>query len=204
MKIPKGMTEKEVVEIINRVAKGLANKFKFGYHSVEDIKQQACLYACMAIDTKYDGKRPLENFLWVHVRNRLCNYKRDTYERKDKPCDKCPLKAYIGGVCTAYKDMEECEFYAKWLLRNTTKKNLCHTMDISNIRDTEERNLKFYDNPEDKLIKKELEELIDDRIPVTLRQYWIRMKHGVKVPKAMSDKISVIIEEIKEQYDFAD
>ena len=200
MKIPKGMTEQEVVAIIDKVAKGLANKFKFGYHSVEDIRQQARLYACMVMP-KYDDSRPLENFLWVHVRNRLCNYKRDNYERRDKPCDKCPLNAYVNKKCTAYQDMEECEFYAKWLLRNSTKKNLCHTMDISNIRDTDEKNLKFNDNPEDKLIRKELEDLIDDEVPVALRQYWIRMKYGVRVPKAMSDKIAEIVEKVKKEYD---
>ena len=41
------------------------------------MKQQAAIFALEGLE-KYDNKRPLENFLWTHVRNRLFNYKRET------------------------------------------------------------------------------------------------------------------------------
>ena len=74
--IPSNMTEEEVIETIERVATRLCRKFRFGYHEVDDIKQQASLFAWEGLE-KYDEKRPLENFLWTHVRNRLYNFKRN-------------------------------------------------------------------------------------------------------------------------------
>ena len=64
--MPDNYTESEVIDIINTVADRLCYKFKFGYHSAEDMKQQARLFAWQGLE-KYDGKRPLENFLWTHV-----------------------------------------------------------------------------------------------------------------------------------------
>ena len=88
--IPNGMTEKQVIQIINNIANRLAGKFKFGYHDLEDMKQQARLFAWEGMEN-YDGIRPLENFLWTHVRNRLYNFKRNNFGRPDKPCDSCPF-----------------------------------------------------------------------------------------------------------------
>ena len=61
MKIPDNHNEQEVIDIIDGIANRLCYKFKFGYHSPEDMKQQARLFAWEGLD-KYDGKRPLENF----------------------------------------------------------------------------------------------------------------------------------------------
>ena len=94
MKIPKGMTEDEVLSSIDLVANRLASKFRFGYHSIDDMKQQARIFALEALDI-YDNTKgtTLDTFLWLYVRNRLCNFKRDNYERP-KPCLNCPLNAY--------------------------------------------------------------------------------------------------------------
>ena len=80
MKIPKGMTEQEVIETITKVADRQAAKFRFGYYEVEDMRQEAFIIAMDALD-RYDEKRPLENFLAVHVNNRLKNFKRDNFYR---------------------------------------------------------------------------------------------------------------------------
>ena len=81
MKIPKGMTEKEVTETINKVADRYAYKFQFGFYTPDDIRQEAFIIAMEAMD-RYDESRPLENFLAVHVKNRLNNFKRDKYYRQ--------------------------------------------------------------------------------------------------------------------------
>lgn len=80
MKIPKGMTEQEVIETITKVVDRQAAKFRFGYYEVEDMRQEAFIIAMDALD-RYDEKRPLENFLAVHVNNRLKNFKRDNFYR---------------------------------------------------------------------------------------------------------------------------
>ena len=68
--IPQGMSESQLIQIINNIANRLAGKFKFGYHDLEDMKQQARLFAWEGLE-HYDGVRPLENFLWTHVRMRV-------------------------------------------------------------------------------------------------------------------------------------
>ena len=94
MKIPEGMTEEDVLSSIDRVANGLAYKYKFGYYGVDDMKQEARLLAIEGLE-RYDSSRgKLETFLWTHVSNRLFNIKRNKYSRPDKPCFDCPLNAY--------------------------------------------------------------------------------------------------------------
>ena len=83
MKVPPNMTEQEVVDIINKIATRLAPKFTFAFFEVEDIKQEAYLIAVEALD-RYDENKPLENFLFAHINNRLKNFKRDNYYRYDQ------------------------------------------------------------------------------------------------------------------------
>ena len=90
MKIPKGMTEAEVLAVINKICDRYAYKFQFGYFEPDDIRQEAFIIAVDALD-RYEEGRPLENFLAVHVKNRLNNFKRDKYyrqNRKNKTIDK--------------------------------------------------------------------------------------------------------------------
>jgi len=83
MKIPSNMTEQDVVNIINRIATRLAPKFTFAFFEIEDIQQEAYLIAVEALE-RYDEDKPLENFLFAHINNRLKNFKRDNYYRYDQ------------------------------------------------------------------------------------------------------------------------
>ena len=98
--LPQDMSEEQVLQIINDISNRLAAKFKFGYHEIEDMKQQARMFAWEALD-RYDGVRPLENFLWTHVRNRLYNFKRNNYSRLEKPCDTCEF--FKNNRCIIFK-----------------------------------------------------------------------------------------------------
>ena len=82
MEIPSGMSEDEVKSTILKVAKKLAPKYVFASYSVEDIEQEAFIIALEALG-RYDTDKPLENFLYTHVNNRLKNFKRDNYYRQD-------------------------------------------------------------------------------------------------------------------------
>jgi len=82
MKIPNSMTESEVSETISKVARRLAPKFTFGPYDVEDIFQEAFIIGIEGLD-KYDEARPLSNFMFTHISNRLKNFKRDNYYRLD-------------------------------------------------------------------------------------------------------------------------
>jgi len=80
MKIPKNMTEQEVVDTITRVSRHLAPKFVFASYDVDDIFQEAFIIGIDGLE-KYDEKRPLSNFLFTHISNRLKNFKRNNYYR---------------------------------------------------------------------------------------------------------------------------
>lgn len=91
MKIPKKMTQQEVIDQINVVVNRIAPKYTFNGYDVDDIKQEAFIICMDALD-RYDNKRPLENFLSVHLSNRLKNFIRDNYYTKDEEEKKKVLK----------------------------------------------------------------------------------------------------------------
>ena len=78
MKIPKGMTEQQVVDQIDIVCNRISPRYTFYGYTVDDIKQESFII-CMEALNRYDGIRPLENFLSVNLSNRLKNFVRDNH-----------------------------------------------------------------------------------------------------------------------------
>ena len=194
--MPKNMTEKQVLEVIDKISSKLCYKFKFGYHDVDDMKQQAKLFALEGLD-KYDGKRPLENFLWTHVRNRLFNYKRDNYERPDNPCLSCPF--YDPNLdasknkCKKFSDKSECSLFYGWSKRNTNKKNIMNPVVMSEMQDGGVTNSKVQYYGEQDLTQKELFEYVDINIPQNYRKDYLRLVNGIKLPKAKKEALIEVI-----------
>ena len=189
MKLPNNYTEEEVLAIIADISKKLSFKFKFGYHAREDMEQQASLFAWEGLE-KYDGRKPLENFLWVHVRNRLFNFKRNNFGRPNKPCDNCPLNAYVNNRCTAFTNLRNCEHYEKWYLRNSAKQNLLSSKEYIDNKEPSEN------DPGELISNRELINLIEQRIPHDIRKDWVKLKNNIKITKRRRLQILEIIEEI--------
>lgn len=91
MKIPKNMTEQQVIDQINIVVNRISARYTFHGYEVEDIKQEAFMI-CMDALERYDQNRPLENFLSVHLSNRLKNFVRDNFYVKGEEEKKKVLK----------------------------------------------------------------------------------------------------------------
>lgn len=180
MKIPKGMTEEEVVETINKVVNRYAYRFKFGYYDTDDIKQEAFIIAMEALD-RYDNDRPLENFLAVHVKNRLSNFKRDKFFRR--PQD------FANGELPP---------------RSEAKKFLMEPLNIENIRDEHEANMSDADDFVEAVDTAELFLLIDQYLPIALRADYLRMMHGVYVPKPRREQIHEEISSIFRKHQWGD
>ena len=192
-----GVSEAEFLVVLENISRRLANKFKFGYHDIDDMKQQAAIFALEGLE-KYDHKRPLENFLWTHVRNRLFNYKRNNYQRPDKPCLTCPLfdKAYkcSANQCSKYKDKSECELYAAWSSRNDSKKNI---MQPSYINDNENiHNSLVKDEFFNSIQNSEIIKFLDQNIQTEFRECYLKLKHGIKIPKQQLNKLKKHITDI--------
>lgn len=82
MKIPSNLTEKETLDKINLVISKISPKYTFSGYDIDDIKQEAFII-CMDALERYDEQRPLENFLSVHLSNRLKNFIRDNFYVKN-------------------------------------------------------------------------------------------------------------------------
>ncbi len=201
MQMPKGISEEEFLTIVDNIGNMLSQKFSFGYFTKEDIKQEIFIEACKGLSS-YDGKRPLANFLYIHVKNRLCNLKRNKFERPDKPCLNCPLKAYnlnLPSECTLYTNKNDCELYNNWASRNVPKKNLMNCIDIHNVDDTQERSMHtsndYVGNMEyDRMVK-----LIDEHLPMGLRPYYLKIKANQKVSRVHKEEVQNAIQEILEK-----
>lgn len=189
-KAPK-VDENELLKVIDIITKKLAYKFKFGYHDIEDMKQQISVFAIEGLKN-YDHKRPLENFLWTHVRNRLFNYKRDNYQRPDKPCYSCPLYDKVSTLCTKYSNKESCDLYSKWLNRNQNKKNLMHFTTVDEVKDYGNIFFDSSNSPENL----ETIKLIEENLSGEYRIIYLKLKHGSKVSKADRNKLLLKIREI--------
>jgi DNA-directed RNA polymerase specialized sigma24 family protein len=78
MKIPDGMTEEQVIKTITTVCDRISPRYTFYGYTIDDIKQEAFIICIEALN-RYDGVRPLENFLSVNLSNRLKTFMRDNY-----------------------------------------------------------------------------------------------------------------------------
>ena len=161
-----------MVTVVDRIA----HKYRFGYYDVDDIKQEAFIIAMEAME-RYDESRPLENFLAVHISNRLKNFKRDNFCRPD----------YIPPSGKSVND-------------NDTKRFLMAPLDIDNIRDEHERNMRDDDNMHNSVIKKEIMEIVDVRLDMSLRSDYLRILHDVYVPKPRREQIYAAIVDILNEH----
>lgn len=182
-----GITEEDFIAVIKKITQKLSYKFKFGYHDVDDMRQQATIFALEALE-RYDNARPLENFLWTHVRNRLFNYKRDNYQRPDKPCLSCPLydpkfQHSLNG-CKEYSNKSDCDLYRQWEERNNRKKNLVQMsgqMNEETVKDKKD----FLDG----ISNQEIMELLDTKLNYQYREIYLKIKNGEKVLSADINKL---------------
>jgi len=189
------VSEEELLQAIENISKTLAYKFKFGYHELEDMKQQISIYAIEGLEN-YDYLRPLENFLWTHVRNRLFNFKRDNYQRPTKPCITCPFFDKLCGNqdsnCKKYTEKLDCEAYSNWHSRNNAKKNLMYLNTIEDLKEYIQSKTDLNKNLE----IKETIDYLEENLYGEHRTYYLKMKYGNKLYKNELNKLLVKIQEI--------
>jgi DNA-directed RNA polymerase specialized sigma24 family protein len=187
------MSEAEVLDLINKIARSLAFKFTFPGYSVEDIVQEATMLGIMGL-RKYRPSQPLENFLRVHMKNRLCNFKRDNYMRRDLPCQSCPIGAWIKpDRCGAYKNRSDCKLFAEWELKNENKKNIINPISMSAIVEDDENSVRAENCIAARLDNKDLIKKIDAEIPASVRALWLQAKIGVKITAEEMRQLRIVI-----------
>jgi DNA-directed RNA polymerase specialized sigma24 family protein len=192
------VTEEELLATIDTISKKLAYKFKFGYHEIEDMRQQISVFALEGL-MNYDRKRPLENFLWTHVRNRLFNFKRDNYQRPDKPCTSCPFfrpnNPSFPSACAKFTDTTECQEYSTWYNRNNSKKNLMY---LNTVEDIKEYIVNYANDHIENVSNNEILDIIEEEICGDARKIYLKLKTGIKINKS---EMLLLINDIKEIID---
>lgn len=185
-------------ETARKIAKSVSSKFKFGSYEREDIEQEVYILCVNGLE-RYNEKQPLENFLWTHVKNRLCNLKRNKYERKESPCLKCPLYDKLKQVnesqCKRFEDKSDCDLYQNWIYRNEAKKTLAsaampgaealsnYSQDMSNTR----------------IETKEMMDIIDRDLPAEYRATYIKYKYGAKLKDEETKQLLGVLRAILEK-----
>lgn len=179
------VSEEDFLKTLDIITKKLVYKFKFGYHDVDDMKQQAAIFALEGLE-KYDYSRPLENFLWTHVRNRLFNYKRDNYQRPDKPCLTCPLYRPNHEIsdCAQFNDKLNCHAYKIWFKRNDSKKNIMKPGYIED-NDPATQSQSFIEN----IANQEIITYLEENLPTKYREIYLKLKYGLKITKNDKTKL---------------
>ena len=180
MKIPPGKTEAEVLRAIEKSVNILAPSFVFGPYDIDDIKQEGFVFALEVLEKEtYDTSRPLENFLYTHLRNRLINFRRNKFRRNDPPCKRC----HDGDPCANARGEGHCDKYRTWLRRNTNKANICNPLTLDSVKDEGDQGVNEPSSVEQAVEAQELVDLIDKNLPIELRQVYLQMRAGVSVPK---------------------
>lgn len=182
MHTPNGYTEQQIIEMIEKIGKILGSLYAFSFYTAEDIKQEVWVMSLEAIKSeKYDGKRKLENFLFIHCRNRVLNLLRDKYYKSQCPCNHC-LKG------NKHEDGNHCKVFINWQKRNSDKTNLANLS--GNIDD--EQHI-YEDNSVE---NNELVDHIDAQLSPELREIYLKMKAGEKVHHSQIAKIKKALESI--------
>ena len=188
--LPHNVSSEEFLQALESITRRLGHKFKFGYHDFDDMKQQAAIFALEGLKN-YDSSRPLENFLWTHIRNRLFNYKRNNYQRPDQPCITCPLydKALKCSInqCSKFTNKLDCELYSSWRLRNDSKKNIMKPTYI-------EQEVSSGEDLQFSIENIEILKFLDANIQAEFRESYLKLKHGDKIPKQNLTKLQNHIE----------
>lgn len=169
MKKISGMTEEEVIALIQKIARQLSYKFVFGFYTRDDIEQQAFIFGLDGLE-RFDDERKLENFLRRHMKNRLINFKRDKYFRYEKP-----------------KKVEQFEM---WEARNEVRKRLMSPGDIELVSENQLHDPRdFFDG----MNYNELVSKINAKMPPELRNDFLRVCSGVKINAERHQQIKDLV-----------
>lgn len=165
-----GCLNKETAKIIHDVCTSIASDRWIPGYSRDDIFQQAYVIAMEGL-ANYDNKRSLENFLFIHVKNKLKSLRRTKYHIPGCTCGKCA----------------KC-------VNNERKHNINYCVDIDDVNDA----MSVLDNKDtsSEVEQKDLLDYIDKYIPTHIRDDYLRVLAGVSIPQARKQKVIRIVEEL--------
>lgn len=180
MKLPRSLTETQVLEVVEEIVTKLSKKLTFGFYDIEDIQQEGRMRALTTGLETFDDTRftdaemakALERFLRIHVTTRMKNFMRDNMGRSEKPIN---------------PDRVE-----NWERVNKRRRNIMRPASIHEIS----HEFPLLTSAVEEIHHTHLMELINKNLPVDLRTDFLRMCDGVRVPKPRQSKVREAIAEI--------
>jgi DNA-directed RNA polymerase specialized sigma24 family protein len=182
--LPHNVSDEEFARVVENAGRILYKKLGKLHGTVEDFQQQAAVWALEALP-RYDPRRPLDGYIYSHVRNRALNWVRDNYYRAEVPCKACD------SGCPCGADGSYCRSYARWLDRNRFKQNIASPLSLEKAAERTKPGTAEVDADE-----RELSERIDKELPVELRSYYLRMLAGDPVPTNHRRSVQAAVAEI--------
>ena len=182
---------------IMRLASILSRGFAFGYYTDEDIAQEAYIdaleglpnYDNGGLDSNGDAKRPLDKFLFTHIKFKLLNLKRDEFRRSDPPCVSCHLDDFSVHMHDGY-----CRKYAEWRSRNDAKSGLMAPLGLTDL-EAANRPGQNESDALDAVSRAEIVAKLDAIIPASLRASYLKMKSGETIKRSHREAIKKLIAE---------
>lgn len=181
------MTEKEVIQVIEKTVSYLAPSFKFGYYDTEDMKQEGtifCLEALPSFNFKKSNQEEISDalfsFLKTYVRWRFLNMRRKRLTRVEPPDCSCNLCKQDSG------NRLDCKKYSNWVRRNMSKRSLMEPFDVNEVYN---KNASSTKDLEELITSTDIYQILDEHIPVEIRADYRRFLEGVSIPKNKKEKL---------------
>lgn len=187
MKLPEGYSEEQILTLLNQVLNKFVRKFKFGYYTEEDIRQEGLIIGIKSLEV-YNPKYNLKNFLYAHIYKRLINFVRDNHYRKNSPCKLCH-DSILKETQTDHPDGKLCYKYKMWQKRIQFKKNIMKPVDIG-------ENFNLAQEERGNSYAKEIFDIVDMKIPVSLRKYFLQLSQGINISPYRKEQLVKKIREI--------
>jgi DNA-directed RNA polymerase specialized sigma24 family protein len=163
------MISKEELAVIEEVAEALSSSNWVPGYEKEDIRQEAIIIGLQGI-AKYNEKTTLKQYLYSHIRHRLCSLRRKHFIRPG-----CVNGKNNCGVCI------KC-------LNNESKQRIKSATPIQEI----DEDLLEY-SCEDIVELQEISEEIDKIMPADLREDYLKYLSGVSISSQKRKKILEIV-----------
>lgn len=181
--------EPAFVKVVDKILSVLAQANTFGSYTVEDIRQEGFMMALRAFP-KWDGVRPLENFLCKDMKNKLLNLKRDVFQRNDVPCRACARNARCAN---AVGENEPCAAHTAWLKKASAKRSVVSPFDMSHVP---EDKVRADSSVTEHIEHSEALHRLDVAFPAYMRSAWLRLLAGETLPEKERAEVERIAREI--------
>lgn len=187
MRLPSFLTEEQFLTAFDNVIVKLVSKFTFNMFDRDDIKQEAFIIASEGVFSYNPSFGvPLENFLYTHLRNRLINFKRDNYLRRETSCQECKT---LQKLCSRCSQREALNSVKKSILEPANIDSMAHPTYEIDLSDGIDSNALLAE--------------VFLQMPASMVEDFYKVRDGVRINTNKKRRIIELIKRIAEELGYA-